>query len=59
MLVQTEGDDEHVMYHRACALSSYLLYLVDESIFVEKSVYYMNVVYLCYFTELERIHEYN
>lgn len=32
-----EGDDEHVLLHRKCALRSYFLYLVSTTIFVDKS----------------------
>lgn len=50
--VQVDGDDEHVMYHKACALRPYLVYLVGMSIFRDKSAYYADVVYLKYFTDL-------
>lgn len=53
------GDDVQVVHHRVCALRSYLLYLVDTSIFVDKSAYYIDVVYLIHFINLERIHKYN
>lgn len=56
---QTDGDDEKAMQHRAYALRTYLLYLVDTSIFVDKSAYYVDVAYHQYFSNLERIHEYN
>lgn len=35
------------------------MYLVDMSIFVDKSATYINVVYLSYFIDLERFHEFN
>lgn len=59
MTLQVSGDDEHIMYHRACALKSYLIYLVNTSTFVDKSTYYVDVVYLIYFIDLEMNHEYN
>lgn len=40
-------------------LREYMLYLVNMSIFVVKIAYYVDVVYLRYFTELKQIHEYN
>lgn len=52
-------DDEQVMQHRAYTLRAYMLYLVGTSIFVDKCAYCVNVVYLKYFANLERIHEYN
>ncbi|KAI5420544.1 hypothetical protein KIW84_044371 [Lathyrus oleraceus] len=57
--VEVDGDDTKALHHRACPLRSYLIYLVDTSIFVDKSVYYVEVVYLRYFIDFERIHEYN
>lgn len=56
---QVDGDDEQVMYLRAYAMSSYLLYLVGTPIFVDKSSYYVDVIYLKYVTDLKRIHKYN
>lgn len=53
------GDDEQVMQHRAYTLRAYMLYLVGTFIFVDKSVTYVDVVYLRYFADLEQIHEYN
>lgn len=35
------------------------MYLVGKSIFMDKSAYYVNMVYLRYFIDFERIHEYN
>lgn len=55
--MQAKGDDEHVMYRKA--LRSYLTYLVGTSIFVDKSVDYVYMVYVRYFTDFEQIHEYN
>lgn len=43
-----DGDDEQVMYHKTWKLRSYLMYLVDTSIFVDKNAYYVNMVYLRY-----------
>lgn len=56
---QVDGDDEQVMRHRSYAFKTCLLHLVSTSIFVDKSFYYIDMVYLRYFTNLERIHEYN
>ncbi|XP_050895905.1 uncharacterized protein LOC127102595 [Lathyrus oleraceus] len=56
--LQADGDDEQVALHRSHVLRAYLLYLVGTSIFVDKSVTYTDVVYLCYFVDFERIHEY-
>lgn len=53
------ADGEHAMYHRACALRSYLIYLVGPSIFMDNNAFYVDVVYLRYFIDLERIHEYS
>lgn len=47
-----DGDDAHVAYLRVCALRSCLLVLVDTSIFVSKSLTYVNVIYLRYFINL-------
>lgn len=58
-VVDAEGNDMQVEYHQTCALRCYLLFLVDMSIFVDKSVTYINVVYLQYFIDLTTIHEYN
>lgn len=55
----TYGNNEQVMYHKSYELRSYLFYLVDTSILVDKCACYVDVVYLNYFTDLERIHEYN
>lgn len=38
--------DAQVLHHRACALRPYLMYLVETFIFMDKSVYYVDVVYL-------------
>lgn len=35
------------------------MYLVDNSIFVDKSSYYVDVVYLRYFIDFKWVHEYN
>lgn len=40
-------------------MRAYLLYLVVTSIFMDKSATYVGVVYLRYFDDLEKIHEYN
>lgn len=57
--VEVDDDDAHKIYHIICALRSYLLYLVGMSMFVDKSAYYVDVVYLRYFIDLGGIHEYN
>ena len=59
MVVDAEGDDMHVVYHRHCALRCYLLFLVGTSMFVDKSATYIDVIYLKYFIDLRMIHEYN
>lgn len=57
--VEVEADDEEVLFHRQYAFRSYFMYLVDTIIFMEKSATYVDVVYMTYFVDLERIHEYN
>lgn len=57
--VEDKVDEEWVLFYRQCALRLCFLYLVDTIIFVEKNTTYVNVVYVTYFTNLERIHEYN
>lgn len=52
-------DDAQVAYHKACALRSYLLILVSTSIFMDKNVAYVGVIYLKNFIHLEMIIEYN
>lgn len=42
----TTGDDEHVIQHITYAMRAYLLYLIDTIIFVDKSVTYVDVIYL-------------
>lgn len=56
---EDDGDDAQVMHHRACALISYLMYLVVTSIFGDNNAYYVDVVYLIYLIDFERVHEYN
>lgn len=53
---EARGDDEHVGLHRAYAMRAYLIYLVGTAIFVDKSATYIDVVYLWYFGDFERIH---
>ncbi|XP_050897988.1 uncharacterized protein LOC127104888 [Lathyrus oleraceus] len=53
------GDDQQVALHRANVMRAYLIYLVGIVIFVDKSATYTDVVYLQYFQDFERIHEYN
>ncbi|XP_050895966.1 protein MAINTENANCE OF MERISTEMS-like [Lathyrus oleraceus] len=48
-----------VVLHKSHALRAYMLYLVGTVIFVDKSVTYIDVIYLCYLVDFERIHEYN
>lgn len=58
--VETDNvDDAHVTHHKVCEFSSYLLYMVSTSVFVNKSSYYVNFVYMKYSINFERIHEYN
>lgn len=57
--VEVDGNDAQVAHHRVCGVRSYLLYLFGTSIFVEKSAYYVHVIHLRYFIDLEKIHEYN
>lgn len=57
--MEAEGDEEHVLYRRRCALSSYLMYLINTAIFVDKSVTYVDLIHLTYFIDLEMIHKYN
>lgn len=52
-------DDTRVGHHRAWALRSYLVVLVCMSIFVYKSVTYVDVIHLRYFIDFERNHKYN
>ena len=56
---QAAGDDEQVADHKVHAMRAYQLYLVGTFIFVDKSVSYTDVIYLQYFLDFERIHEYN
>lgn len=58
-MLEVDGDDAQIMHHRACALKSYLMYLVGKSIFVDEISYYVDVVDLRYFIDFECIHEYN
>lgn len=50
------GDDGQVIQHIAYTLITYM-YFVGTSLFVEKSAYYVNVVYLRHFVNLEQIYE--
>lgn len=56
---QADGDDEQVALYKSHALRAYLLYLVGTVIFMDKSATYTYIVYLRYFVDFERIHEYN
>lgn len=58
-VVDVEGDDMQVKHHRTCAWRCYPLFLVDMSMFVDKSATYVDMVYLQYFIDLTAIHEYN
>lgn len=57
--VDAEDEDEHVLFHIQYSLMSYFMYLVGTIIFMKKNATYINVVYLTFYIELERIHEYN
>lgn len=57
--VDVMSDDAHVAYHVVCALRTYFLFLVDKSIFVDKSLTYVDIVYIEYFMDMDMIHEYN
>lgn len=57
--LEYDGDHAYVFHHRACALRSYLMYLVDMSIFVDKNAHHVDVVCLRYFNDFEKIHKYN
>lgn len=50
--MEAEGDDEQVLFHIQYALRSDFLYLVDTTIFVDKSATYVDLVYLTYFINL-------
>lgn len=54
-----DGDNEHLTQYRTYALRACLLCLVGTFIFVDKSVYQVDIVYLRYFIDFEWIHEYN
>ncbi|XP_050891419.1 protein MAIN-LIKE 1-like [Lathyrus oleraceus] len=56
---QATGDDEQVGLHGAYALRVYMLYLIDTTIFMDKSATCINIVYLRYFMGFEWNHEYN
>lgn len=56
---QADGDNDQVMHHIACTFSLYHMYLVGTPIFLGKSSYHIYVVYLIYFIDLEKTHEYN
>lgn len=40
-VMEADGDDAQVLHHREYALRPYLVYLVDTSIFVNESDYYV------------------
>lgn len=44
--VEDEGNDALVECHIACVLRSYLIVLVDPSVFMDKSVTCVDVIYL-------------
>lgn len=56
---QTDGDTEQVAVHISYALREYLLFFVGTLIFMDKNATYTDIVYLRYFMDLQRIHEYN
>lgn len=53
-LMENEGDDKKTLYHRQCAIRSYLMHLVSKTIFLDKSATCIDVVYLTYYIDLER-----
>lgn len=57
--MEVDGDDAQVINHISCALRSYLMYLVCKSTFMDKSAYYVDVVYFRYFIDFKWINEYN
>lgn len=57
--MDVNGDLTRVAYYNACVLRSCLLGLVGTPIFTNKSVTYVEVIYLRYFINLERTHKYN
>lgn len=59
MTHQAMGDDQQVALHKVHVMRVYLLYLAGTVIFMDKSATYTNVIYLRYFQDFERIHEYN
>ena len=56
---QARGHNEKVKLHRAYDMRANLLYLAGTAIFMDKSATYTYVIYLRYFKDFERIHEYN
>lgn len=54
MVEQAAGDEEQVAHHKID-----LLYLVGTPIFMGKIATYVVLIYLRYFDDLDRIHEYN
>lgn len=58
-VVNDSGDDAKVSYQRKCALKTYFFILVGMGVFMDKGATYDDVVYLKYFVNMERIHEYN
>lgn len=57
--IDADGDNAHVTHNKIRALRSYLLYMVYTSIFVDKSAYYVDGIYLRHFIDLWKINEYN
>ncbi|XP_058776933.1 uncharacterized protein LOC131651278 [Vicia villosa] len=49
---EQEGDGLFTEYHRACALKCWFMFLVDTTLFVDKSATYIDMTYLRYFIEL-------
>lgn len=53
------GANAYVSYPKVFALKTYFQILVDTVIFVDKSVIYVDIVYIKYFMDMEMIHQYN
>lgn len=58
-IVDALGDDTRDAYHITCALRSCFMVLDKTCIFVDKNVTHVDVVYIKYFINLERINEHN
>lgn len=58
VVMSVVDDETQVVYHRVCALRTYFLIFVGIEVFVDKCVVYVGVLYIKYFTNLERTHKY-